>query len=275
MLDKVGSFTGRIAGTSFKAEEGKAPTAILSLNVEKYLSEAGEFVPYLGDSINAYVYLFRKDAEIYCKETKLRGYDQAKDALKWDGTSFDPFSDGTFDNLEICFNTKEDTYDGKTSIKVDNIWAIGGAAVGGALPPIDPAAVKAANAKMRFGAPAATAPVAAKRGRPAKAKAEVSENPTQVQATNTAVTAKDVQPTPATPPSRKPAEVSQGCSKIAAWTEVSDPDGNGGHDGPEVEQVWNATIDKVAGASTPDESITPQQWGQIRSQAIAELLVMK
>ena len=261
-------FEGEVIGTSFEYEgQGKAPVVILNLKeIES------------GNTIFAYLYQFRKDAEVWNKDTQLYGYEQVKNALEWDGTSYDPFATTDFVGKHVKFDTYLDEYNGKQSVKVKAVWHVSGDRPAG-LQAVDPNHLKAANARLSFSKPAPTP-------KAAKAKVTTKANPTSVAAAETKSQAPAVA-TNVSPPARKaPTQAESAkaivsttlaspCSKIAAWLEVSDPDSNGNADQAAVETAWTNAINAIAGADTADEDVTMAQWGEIRAATIAELLPPK
>lgn len=264
-FEQTGVFKFTVKGSSFKYSKNGCPTVVLNLQHES------------GDGLFAYLYQFRKDAEVYNDDTKLSGYDQAQDALGWDGTEYDSFGTKRYDGMEVMAEVSENEYNGKINCKVTDIWNVTGNAPVRGLDPIDPNAVKQANAKLAF-KKAVVQPVAAvaKRGRPAGNK-NVQENPAsselrtraELVETTTAPkrTHKIVRKEDNTVVTTPTAEL----SKTTAWIEVSDPDTNGNKTESQVEDAWNQALDEVLGEKDED-TLGGLGWLPVKEKTLAILL---
>lgn len=263
-FEQTGVFKFTVKGSSFKYSKGGCPTVVLHLQHES------------GDGLFAYLYQFRKDAEVYNDDTKLSGYEQVQDALGWDGTEYDSFGTKRYDGMEVMAEVSENEYDGKISCKVTDIWNVTGNAPVRGLDPIDPNAVKQANAKLAF-KKAVVQPVAAvaKRGRPSGNK-NVQENPVSSDSSDVSESAVATAPkrthkivrkedtTVVTTPTIE-------LSKTAAWIDVSDPDTNGNKTESQVEDAWNQALDEVLGEKDED-TLGGLGWLPVKEKTLAILL---
>jgi hypothetical protein len=295
MIDSPGTYRGTVLESKFDYSTNGCPQAILKLSaahrytdepewMAKFQITEPDYVDWSSyeETIVGFFVMFKAGVEIYNDETKLKNYDQLKLALGWDGLSFEPLNEGVFVGKEVMYRVESKEYNGKQRIQVSWIDAPDAPPTRN-LAPSDPATVKAATAKLQFAKPAVK-PAAAKPVTAAKKPANPTQAATAVPAAKpTAHAAVPNTSKTVTSPSKVavivPARTDEvhaapqydPCSKVVAWTEISDPDGNGNADATLVETVWNETINAVAGAATPDEQITDAQWGEIRVKGLERL----
>jgi hypothetical protein len=72
------------------------------------------------EAADGYFCLF-KSAEVFSEDTAIFTYKNLKDALGWDGLSFQPFEGETYVGKKVLIEIKENTYNGNTSLKVNGI----------------------------------------------------------------------------------------------------------------------------------------------------------
>lgn len=294
-LDRVGAFIGTIEESAFSTTSKGLPQWVGRLKATKmYIDDAANMQHFgitepgyvdwstYNETILAYLVLFNDRGP-------LRNYEQLMTATGWTGQDFQDLGDLV--GKSVLFRTEEDTYDGKTSIKVQ--WLDAPDA-----PPtrtLKSAAldvVKDMNAKFLAALKKPVAPakpmvaVAAKAAVAVPKPAGVVVAPTMVvvAAPETAavnepakkpvapIRKKMASPAAVTenPAPSQPAEV----TKEEAWEFLNSPAVRGDTDEGAIAEAWIAACAEV-GSDVDEEKFTQKMWGNVRNIVIKDLALNK
>ncbi len=303
-IDSAGTFIGEVLEMGVNlTSKSKYPQAVVRLKAaQKYIADAENmahfgltepgYVPWIfegqeAEEIIGYLVLFNSASE-FNDDTKMLNYEQLQLALGWDGAGFDALADGTYVGKSVMFRVDNDTYDGKTQLKVNWIDNTN-ASPERALKTLDSSALKGLNALIKVSKTKTVAAPAkpAKPGKPAAA-APAASAPSAPAATASAVTAPAAAPAktkapkgkapaaaPSTPP---PAPVTAPVAetpalpttitKDEAWAYVSNNKGT--NDDTAVEDAWISATQEV-GPDRNEDDFTGGDWAKVRDIVIKDL----
>lgn len=305
-IDTVGVFIGTIVESGFSlSKKNNYPQGIWRLKADqKYIESPSEIEHYtkqgalqgepgyvdytaFDEDALAYLVLFNS-ADTFVTEgadkTSLMNYEQVKLATGWEGTEFDSFGNGFFVGKKVLFRVDEDTYDGKTSLKVNWIDAAD-APPQRQLKSLDASAIKLLNSKLVItktaAKPAPAKPAAAKAPAPSAApKPTVTTTP--AAATPASPTAAPSAPTPVTsapPKTKKPklgtlvetpldAGPPKECTQMEAWEYVLK--NKAGNDDAVIQDAWISATGEVA-PDKDETAITPAEWAKVRDTVLKDI----
>lgn len=290
------------AGVGAKGD-GKGGYKNVSFNVRLHLSafydeQEGEWVDWseYDVEIQAYLYLFGVN-----KKTKKFGaifhHEAVMNVFGWDGKSFQALANDDYSKIkgQVRIADNDPEYADKNPYQVANIDVFD-ADPSNQLRSLDPSALKELDAKF-----AQVLQTSGQAPKPATLPARKNTKPT---APIKKPVVEEVEPEPLTeakkkaalkiksdrlrkpkttgpkPPTRKVeppvptvSENSGGnnrMDKCQAWEFVVEMK-NDDCDDEQLQASWGGAINQVAGAETPDEDITEEQWGQIAHQVIDEV----
>lgn len=240
-IDRIGMFRGTPTdwgvGLTSKA---KLPQLELDLRVTHFFNpETGDWEDYLSYdmSIRAYICLY-SDKGGTMKE--LWGADQVKDALGWDGLSFESLAGGNYGERIVSFIVKENEYDGKTTLQVSWIGSED-ATPGRSIEKLDAGKLAAITSKFSSVMVAKAAPKAA-----SKSKAAAKKK--------------------ATKPPKAAAPIEVGVTKKSAWVLVNEKSPEN-VDGDKLAELWTAAIDAIG---KNEDDMTPADWKTVQDQVITD-----
>lgn len=306
-IDTVGVFIGTIVESGFGLTKKNFPQGIWRLKADqKYIEVPSEIEHYttqgalkgepgyvdytaFDEDALAYLCLFNS-ADTFVTEgadkTSLLNYEQVKIATGWEGTEFDSFGNGFFVGKKVLFRVDEDTYDGKTSLKVNWVDAAD-APPQRQLKSLDASAIKLLNSKLVI---TKTAPKPAP-AKPAAAKAPAPSAAPKPQPTPSTVSANPASPTLAAsagsaaassvipPKSKKPklgtlveTPLDSGppkeCTQMEAWEYVLK--NKAGNDDAVVQDAWISATGEVA-PDKDEAAITPAEWAKVRDTVLKDI----
>jgi hypothetical protein len=260
---------GRLQATE-KWVENEADLAYFLEN--KIITEAvPQWVPWNYDQdILAYSVLFNSE-EVFNETTALMNYEQLKLALGWDGTEFDSLNGDEHLNKTILFRVEEDTYQDKTSLKVNWIDHKD-ASPARELKKADAEKVKSLNSRLQIAKTAKPTAVAKPPAKPAAAPAPVAKTtPAPAPAPRVAPKAPPAAPAPkaapAAPAASSGTEAAEAvalppqCTKEEAWGYLFEIKGAATED--DVVQAWLAAMTEVCEGRTEDQ-FTNADWAKVR-----------
>lgn len=286
LIGDVGHFRGEVLAGAIATTTNGFPQLVLEVHAtDVYDEDNGEwFEDAIDGVLTGYFCLFGGNGKATLAVR------QVIEVTGWDGASFKGLNDLVQklveEGLPIGFTTKENTYEGNTSIQVDWIRPFDAVPTRG-VQACSPEELKALDqqyakslqvtkGKAKIAAPKPTTKPKPPT-RPALQKGEVTG----------AQTATEAEVTEATPPPEqmvkpKPKPVVTGkSSKGKAWikitkankAEATDKGGGGvGFDDTQLAELWQNTCESVAGNVSPNE-ITTQQWYQIQEECVAQLMI--
>lgn len=263
-------------GTIVDAVAGKTkngfPQAILRLKAEEAANDKGEFEKLESSAqITTYLVLFNS-TEVFNEQTQNLNYPQLRNIGGWEDAKFSFAEIAKLTGKKAFFRTEEKEYQGKTAMQV--VWIDDYESEGTTtLRAASDADIKALDSLLKFagaqGGLPGSAPVTAKRGRPAKKEAP-AENPTALSAVQTNTTA----PAPAISKSAPPEPVSdpnpdlpKEITKTQAWEYVNEQCAAHGDDA--IANAWLAAIKKIGGDA---KTYTPAQWAIVRDTVVGLLI---
>jgi len=290
-IDSTGTYLGTIEESGLSTSKGGFPQAILRLKAtQKYINAPNElahfkleepaYVDWSGfdEDILAYLILF-KSTEEFTKDTALLNYEQLQLATGWDGQSFEPLADGkSLLGKTILFRVEENTYEGKTSLRVQWVDAAD-APPEKSIKSLDVTAAKALSAKLRVDRPAPK-PQAAKPGKPGKPSPANAPTPAVSSATPKVTPPATAPKSPSKPPTKKaaaevPAEASvpaiglpTAVSQEEAWNYVNAHKGENS-DG-EIADAWLSATGEV-GPNRDDTDFTKEDWAKVRDIVVKDM----
>jgi hypothetical protein len=249
-LESVGYFKGTVNFSRYEESSKGTPTAVFFIKENES-----------GNDIYFNAYLFSKDAEVYNDDTMLPSGKQLRDALGWSGDELDSFATGDYDGKQLSFETREEEFNNRITVKVVNVWRFD-LDVPPRLKPIDQNAL--ARGKAKFPVKQA-APVAA-------AKKVAKANPTKGASSTGAPSAvpKPAIAAPSLPKKTSPSKPSgpPPCSKEVAWMAISEPAAGGTDDPDLAAEAWQVALNIVAPTVEDLDTLTMDQWGQVREKGL-------
>jgi hypothetical protein len=130
-IDSIGTYVGEIVESGLGTTKNGFPQWVARLKATKKFVDSPEdlahfsltepgYVDWSGfdEEIVAFMVLF-KDKDEFSKDTALLNYEQLQLATGWDGSEFDTLANGSLLKKSILFRVGENTYEGKTSLRVD------------------------------------------------------------------------------------------------------------------------------------------------------------
>lgn len=287
-IDSAGTYIAEITEHSLGQTQKGFPQFVARFKaVQKYVGDTAglehfklteaSYVDWssFDEEIMGYLVLFNADKA-------LMNYEQLQIATGWDGTEFDSLNNASLVGKKVLIRVEEDTYEGKTSLKVQWIDAPD-AAPERTLKALDPAAVTALASKFLVGkakpvaaASAAAKPAATKPGKPAaapsaSATSTVSSAPAPATTPPTAPKppkAAKKEPAPAAEEQPAKPTLSVETSQADAWGAVISRKGN--VDDTAIQDAWIAACQLVGGDRDEDD-FTLKDWAGVRDQVIAAL----
>jgi hypothetical protein len=281
-IDRTGAFLATIQESAYgETKKGLPQWVGKLLAVKRFvtdkaeleglkLADAGWVDWNYGDEITAFLVLFNGDGP-------LKNFEQLQIATGWDGSDFQELP--SLVGKTVLIRVEEDTYEGKTSLKVQWIDSPD-ASPDRTIKQADAATVAAANSKWLAGRKPAPKPATAAKPTPPKSAtpADTSTAPAAPPTTSAPAaepTAPAVTPAVKAPPARKSkkTETSEavpadpGCTMAEAWESVNKSKGT--RDDCAVEDAWIATCATV-GPNQEDTTFTPQQWLKVRDTILAD-----
>lgn len=307
-IDTVGVFIGTIVESGFGLTKKNFPQGIWRLKADqKYIEVPSEIEHYttqgalkgepgyvdytaFDEDALAYLCLFNS-ADTFVTEgadkTSLLNYEQVKIATGWEGTEFDSFGNGFFVGKKVLFRVDEDTYDGKTSLKVNWVDAAD-APPQRQLKSLDANAIKLLNSKLVITKTAAKPAAAA--AKPTVVKPSAAPKPpaaTGVVTTVATVAAPVAAPSPTTtpaavttPPKTKKPKLGtlvetpldsgppKECTQMEAWEYVLK--NKAGNDDAVVQDAWISATGEVA-PDKDETAITPVEWAKVRDTVLKDI----
>jgi len=268
MPDRAGRFRAHPVetGVSFTGEN-KLATFIVRYRCVEFFDEGGkQWVPWAeyGHEITGYHYLDKKDGNV--NERTIR---DIREAFGWDGVSIESLQ-GDWSDALVQINIAEETYNGKTSLRVKwlNPADYEG---GGAIEKSDAATLKALSNKLGPKLRAVASPAVAARqpgGKPTP--------PPAATAAPSAPAAPPAAPAPTSAPKRQPRPVNpdvaagKPCTKDECWAEFL-----GDHTNPKTVDKIAEEFLRIVGEMTnnaPHDQITSEEWGVIRRDGPEQLI---
>lgn len=264
LIDRTGTFRGRIVDHGVSKSTGGYPQWIASLIASEYY-DAEEQVwvdwsEYDVNEITTYLVLFGGKGETLNSQ-------QVKKVTGWNGNSFAELNGLNLDEIGIQFRVEENTYEGKTSLQVawiDEYDATPGRTVR-KLNPDELSALDTQYAKFLKQSGKKVAPTKAPKQTTVKAK---GIKPTQPKGPVKKVKKSNDPLGPGAPPvppiSALPdPDLPMGhCTKDEAWEAVNDLKEKNVSD-EKIANIWLDACQKVA-PGTEQDKITNEQWFQVK-----------
>ncbi len=262
LVDRTGWFRGNPTAGVVKLSTGGFPQLTLDIDITEMLDPvSGEWVDWseYGHSIRAFLILFNASKA-------MANYPQVMKALDWDGTDMGALQNDDYGDRVVLFEVIENTYEGKTSLKVNWIDAADAECKsGGELTPIDSNAIASMNAQYGqfMNKPAAAAPARAgkpkaKRGRPKK---------------NAAAPTPAVPTVPPVAPTSPPPVIAGGTlTQESAWTAVNEA-AAGAKTVADITKAWLTSVAEVSESSgIVANDFTGEEWDAVRQTALDILI---
>ena len=276
--------TLRLKATHFYAE--------VRLHLDHYGIEEPAWIDWADydEEIITFCVLFKANVDngeqLVPGENDLFWYNALKEALGWDGTSFDDFQTGGFNGNVIQAWIAEDTYEGKTKLEVKSISAEG-APVSRELRKVDDAKLKSMNSLIvgakksasKPGKPTAAAPAPPK-GKPGKPSPSASASAPSTPAPEAPATPSPA-PTPSAP-TVEPSEESEAPSTNSkGLPKETDKDGawgllignKGANSDSDIGEAFVASMLEVAENNDDigEDKFTGEHWALVRDNVIRDL----
>lgn len=269
-IDSKGAFIGTIKeAVAAKSKNGFMQAVLRVLADKKWVDSADDLKFYMEQGVITeavpqwadwsafdedalgYLVLF-KDVEF---REPLLNYEQLKIATGWAGDDFATIADMV--GKQILFRMDEDTYNGKTSLKMN--WVDSkDASPTPELRPLNAVEVAAASALLKKALGAKTKPTVAAAKPPAKAPALAKP-----------AAPKAPKATAKTPPKANAQPVSE-CDQQTAWDEVMAKKGDNSDD--DVTGAWVAVVtETVEETGRAEDAFTNADWGKVRSKVMKDL----
>lgn len=251
-----------------------------------------DWAPF-GEETVAYLVLFRSATD-FGKPSQLLNYEQLQVATGWEGTEFDSLTNGSFVGKSILGRVEEDTYNDKTTLRVNWIDKVDADPVR-SLKSVDAGQIKNLSLLLKNSSGKATSKVAA--SAPAKAMvtkpistflpaSTVSVSSVAVAATTIvapasapsapkAPKASKKKEAPADPQVEAPAAHDAAgppatCTKDEAWAYVVNH--KGGNEDAMVTDAWISAFGEVGG-DRDEDSLSPAEYAKIRDTVLKDLMV--
>jgi hypothetical protein len=303
-IETAGTYIGTIEQSTLEVTKNNFPQWVAFVKATKKYIETAEEMKHFqltepgyvdastwDQQAAIYMVLFNnRDGTGLCtKENMLLNAEWLQAATGWTGESFDSLCNDDFIGKSILFRVEETKKQVKNAegVYVDTDETVFKTVYIGAetenptrtLKPLATDALKALNAKLKIGKPAASAKPAS----PAKPGAAPSPKVTPASgadspASNPTVTAPPAASNPPTPKStRKPAPEKSGlpeeCTQSEAWKEVCDRKGPTENDA--LETAWiKACAEMKIGDAEAEKTATPRDWAKVRDLVLAKLNLM-
>lgn len=305
-IDTAGTYIGEVLELGVSLTSTKKPQAVIRLKaVQKYVSDLATMQHFqitepayvawdsYDEEIVGFLLLFNSTDE-FNAETKMLNYEQLQLALGWNGQSFGDLANGSFVGKRVMFRVDEDTYNDKTSLKVNWIDAEN-ASPERSLKTLDADTLKGLDSLLKIAkpkTPVKPAAAAAKPATPAKpsakpttptAPAPSAAAPAASPATPSAPAPKSPskpatkppQKAPAPAPAAAPAPVEESAPALAntstqeaAWAYVTEH--KGANEDGAIEDAWLAACNEV-GADRNESDFTEADWAKVRNIVIRDL----
>lgn len=289
-VDRTGNFRCQATEHTVNKSTGGFPQLVARLFLtEWYDQDEEQWVDFseFGMGITAYFTLYGR---VKGKDNigPTLNHQQVSKIFNWDGKSFADLANKDCSELLFQVRIDENSYEG-----AKNPYQVGwideyDADPNRQLKKLDPKDIKALDSEF-IGSVTPKAVSANKPAPkvPAKTRPETADEKQAVlkakstrlkaEAEKAAAEKKKVPPTKkAAPPTRKPTsaetttdEIKGHCTKQEAWetvTELKDPECSD----KKLEAYWNTSINEIAGEDTPDETITDEQWYEIKERVMSE-----
>lgn len=297
-IERPGTYLGTITESTLGQTKTGLPQWIARLTADKLYADNAELLEFYKLKEAAYVEWPGEEGitaflVLFNDKGPLKNYDQLQVATGWDGQDFQTLTDLV--GKRLLFRVEEDTYNGKTSLKVNWVDAED-APPERTLKPVAPEVVKDLNSKFlsALKKPAAPAkPATAAKPNPTK---PVAPAPTaaatpatvapsaETPATTTAPAANTVTPakrppgrpkkeTPVPPPP-PPADEPQGLpvesTKDQAWEYINTPAVKGDNADAVIEDAWIAATSEV-GPDRHEDTFTGKDWARVLAICVKDL----
>ena len=272
LINQAGTYRGFIISSGIGASSGGFDQFVANFEAaEKWNEDEQNWIDWRGyeeSEIAGYFILFGKD------DKPFRNCQQLMKALDWPGRDTDYLNDTDFSMVPVQFRVEPNTYNGKTSMRVEWIDHAD-ATPGRTVAKLDAAGIKKVNArhvkgfKLLSGGPTISKPTTAPKPAPkATTKAKTGPKAGKPKATATA-------PTPPPPKTAAPepdATSGEVITKEEAWERTctgapkSIPD-------EKVGEYWTNAIKMLGGEDSPDpeSNLDPEDWARVAGIALGEM----
>ena len=291
LIDRTGTFRGRIVDHGVSKSTGGYPQWIASLIASEYYDVEEQvwvdWSEYDVNEITTYLVLFGGKGETLNSQ-------QVKKVTGWNGNSFAELNGLNLDEVGIQFRVEENTYEGKTSLQVawiDEYDATPGRTVR-KLNPDELTALDTQYAKFLKQSGKKVTPAKAPKQTTIKGKGPI--DPVLGRLSSPQVKAKGIKPTQPKGPVKKVKKsndpLGPGASPVAPLPALPDPDLPTGHctkdeawgavndlkeknvSDEKIANIWLGACQKVA-PGTEQDAITDEQWFQVKEIVLAETSV--
>lgn len=262
LVDRTGTFRGVITDHAVSLTTNQFPQLVAQLQGLEYFDDDEKVWVDWSDvderEITAYMVLFGgKDKEtLTCK--------QIKKVTGWSGKSFTELNDMDMSEIKLQFRVVEHTYNENTSMQVEWIDEYD-ATPGRSVRKLEKKELAELDAKYKpiltatsGGVTPAKAPTKPK----AKPKAPKNGPPTAKEAVEAEKALLKAPPARTDLPAGK-------CSRKEAWDICVDLKYKA-IGSEKLAQVWNTTVERIAGKTTPDSKVTDEQWFLIKEAVLDE-----
>ena len=119
LIDRPGTFRGKLLDWGVSESRGGFPQFVARFAALEYWDEeANQYMPWAeyGQEMQGYFVLYGKDEKGAWKE--LLNAKQIKEALGWDGLSFESLANGDYSETLVLFRVEDSEYNGNRSLKV-------------------------------------------------------------------------------------------------------------------------------------------------------------
>ena len=254
IIDRVGSFRGKVVDRGISESSGGFPQAVLQLEAaEMWDADNGVWVPWAYEEIEtiAYLILFGKNGKPTLSARQLMK------SLGWDGVAFLDIQENDKLNGQIQWRMEESTYEENTTIRcqwIDHYDAVPGKKV----QKIDKADIQRLQAKFAGGLqtlnggpkPKAAPPKAAPKATPKADPTPPAQETAAATRTSASGTPTDVavpEP-PAAPESKKSkAKRARAIDMQKAWDDCYKAGNAAGKNDVEVSQMWTQLVTDAGG----------------------------
>lgn len=265
--DREGTFRGTVLEHKFDVTKNGYPQWVAHLAVtEIHVPEAEredwtgyEFdehgftdISEFGWTVYAYTCMFTNDKNTG-EPKEILGYSQVQAATGWDGADFQALNDMDLSTHAIQFRCQNDTWNGKTELKVQWIDPVGPVMGGQGMRPMD-GDIAAVTAKY--------ASLLNRKNKPAAAKAPAKAKSTKSVPPKTAPRTKAPKPAPAPTPDATPAPT---LTKNEAWDKVA----AAFDDETDAVNAWVEGFKELFDG-VDEEDVTDAQWTQIATHIVGE-----
>ena len=297
-IDEIGVYRGEVIEAAFKRNRNNNPMFVVTIRAdERYVDDTATLKSYLDADLiteevpqwvpwteydqtirnNMTLFSPKTEGEVYTEDNATLNYRQCKEALGWDGTSFDELGNDTFVGKKVLIRVGENTYEPEKYGPVDVKWLDAfDAPPTRELKSMDQSDISALNKRLKISKKAtsktAAAPKSSAGSRKTKPATSKTTTKTKASSVQTAPPAASTPPSSAaTPPAPAPegTEDSSEFTKEEAWNSVYKISSESGQEDTAITDQWIAAVGKVAEQLNAEEdSFAPEDWAQVRHFAL-------